>query len=101
MFKLLSLSEEGCIKHLCESRVIIIYDITLLLSIWCLVQKLRLTKIHRVLKFHQSLWLKIYIDLNTELKKAVLDLEYFFFIDELYFFSIVFGKTMENVKKKE
>ena len=55
---------------------------------------MKLTKVHRILKFKQYDWLKKYIDFNTNKRKMLLIVLYKLMNNS------VFGKRMENLRKR-
>ena len=83
------------IKNLCnKSKCVLHYrNRQLYLSLG-----MKLVKVHRILKFKQSHWLKKYIDFNTDKRKNAAS------SFEKYFFKLMndssFDKTMKNLRKR-
>ena len=64
----------------------------------CLELEMKLKKIHRILKFKQKDWMKLYIDFSTQKRKEATndtDKNHFKLLN-----NAVYGKTMENMRKR-
>ena len=59
---------------------------------------MKLKKVHRILEFNEKLWMEPYIRLNKELRKKAMSA----FEKDFYKLmnNSVFGKTMENLRKR-
>ena len=64
----------------------------------CIELRMKLKKIHRILKFKQKDWMKPYIDFNTERRKEATNeanKNHFKLLN-----NDAYGKTVENMRKR-
>ena len=89
---------DKCKKLVCNLSNKKKYDIHVNSLKQALNHGLKLKNIYRVIEFNQKEWLKLYIDMNTELRKAAKN----DFVKDLFKLmnNSVFGKTMENIRKR-
>ena len=86
----------NCTKVVCNVQDKENYPIHIFALKKALNRGLKLKKVQRVIECRQEYWLKLYIDMNTDLRKdAKNDFEKYFF---KLMNNSVFGKTMENVR---
>ncbi len=85
---------EKLIPNLCDKKKYIVHYRLLKYYVSC---GLRVSAVHRVLKFQQRPWLRPFIDFNTEMRKAATSdfaKDFFKLLN-----NAVFGKTLENIRE--
>ena len=88
---------EKCKKFVCNIHNKENYVINIRTLKQALNHGLILKKVHKVIQLNQKAWLKLYIDMNTKLRtdaKDDFEKDFFNLMN-----NVVFGKTMEHVRK--
>lgn len=89
------LANKKLIPHLGDRKRYVVHYLALKQA---LENGIKIEKVHRVLKFHQSKWLEKYINFNTNLRREAKNP----FEKDFYklMCDAVFGKTMENIRNR-